>query len=370
MAICTRPIKILKVSKKLIYENVYNNFYYRDKNKYSTNKEDNKKIDLALEWQVEQIYNKIDKKIVFGRIKQEEYAKYYERCDIPCGKCPNCRLNHAGEWATRCTLEKKYWNKSCFVTLTYNGENLPKNRTLVKKDLQDFLKRLRYYHKGDKEWVNPQSKKAEYPIRYVACGEYGPNTLRPHYHLAIFNWQPTDLKEYKKNHQGDMLYTSKELEKIWGKGFVIIGALEQQSAGYVARYCTKKINSKIKIKNKMENEFIVMSRNGGIGIQYWNENKEKIIEHNGIYLKGKNKVQLKPIPKYYKKKWKEQEEKDITLAFIKGRYAARQEENKIKIMEYWKEWEKTTNINKYEYLINLEEVSHRNLQLLRRSNIP
>ena len=128
---------------------------------------------------------------------------------IPCGKCIGCRLDKANDWATRCTAEAKQWKTNCFITLTYNDEKIPKNNSLRKKDLKDFWKRLRYYHKGIEKryWKG----KEEYPIRYFSCGEYGGQTGRPHYHAGIFNWKPTDLKLYKTNIQGDKLYTSEEL---------------------------------------------------------------------------------------------------------------------------------------------------------------
>ena len=53
----------------------------------------------------------------------------------------------------------------------------------------------------------------------------------------------------------------------------------------------------------MEQEFIETSRNGGIGIAYWNKYNQKIITNEGIYIKIKDKVKVRPIPKYYQKKW-------------------------------------------------------------------
>ena len=159
---------------------------------------------------------------------------YYEM-QIPCGRCIGCRLDHAGDWATRIWAETKTWKDNCFVTLTYNNEHLPKNETLVKKDVQDFFKRLLYHEEGREYWVNPITEKTEKPIRRFYCGEYGPKGGRPHYHTAIFNYKPKDLKLYKQNRSGDNLYTSKSLQEIWGKGFVIIGDLTYQSASYIAR---------------------------------------------------------------------------------------------------------------------------------------
>ena len=160
--------------------------------------------------------------------------------EIPCGKCLGCRLDHANDWATRMYMEAKLWKENCFVTLTYNDKNLPKNKQLAKNDIIKFFKLLKYYEEGNEEWTNPNNGKIEKPIRRLYCGEYGEKHKRPHYHAAIYNYKPKDLKPYKQNHQGDMLYTSKTLQKIWGKGFVIIGDLSYKSACYIARYVQKK----------------------------------------------------------------------------------------------------------------------------------
>ena len=99
--------------------------------------------------------------------EDEEILKFTQ---IGCGRCEECRIAKANEWATRMTEEAKLHKENCFITLTYNNENLPKYKSLVKKELQDFFKRLR--------------KKYGNGIRYYACGEYGPKGKRPHYPLS------------------------------------------------------------------------------------------------------------------------------------------------------------------------------------------
>lgn len=272
------------------------------------------------------------KKISFREVKGRE------KIEIPCGNCLGCRLDHANMWATRIYMESKLWKKCCFITLTYNNKNLPINKnglpTLVKKDLQDFMKRLRYHHKGNEEWIHPLTGEYENPIRYFACGEYGPKGGRPHYHIAIFNWEPRDLVLYKQNKHGDGIFKSKNLMEIWGKGFVTVEELNFNTAAYIARYVQKKAgiqpqkreytgnytqelkiderNGNIfthfkkevkKITYPQEKEFIVMSRGVGIGRVYWEQNKEKIKRNKGILLKIKDHVKLKPIPRYFKKLW-------------------------------------------------------------------
>lgn len=271
------------------------------------------------------------KKVSFKPVEKRQKIK------IPCGHCLGCRLDHASEWATRCHIESKNWQNNCFITLTYNTPSLPLTKeglmTLRIRDLQNFFKRLRYYECGNEKWININNSKLEAPIRYFACGEYGPKGGRPHYHAIIFNWKPKDLKFYKYNKYKDPIYTSKTLQKIWGNGFVTVEDVNYHTAGYVAQYTLKKAgisgekreytnefhfiekiderngkpflyaqNTLKKRKKIKEDEFIVMSRAIGIGRLYWEENKEKIKQNSGIMIKLENII-IKPIPKYFKKLW-------------------------------------------------------------------
>lgn len=274
-------------------------------------------------------------------------SDFREEVQVPCGKCIGCKLDHASMWQTRIMMEAKEW-KSCYhITLTYNNKHLRRKyglNQLCKKDLQDFLKRLRYYFEGHEEWVNPKTGEYEKPIRYYACGEYGNEGTRasnggnPHYHIAMFNLKLDDLKLYKLNKHGDPIFKSKKLQSIWGLGFCTIEELNFETAGYVARYVQKKagikpkereytgervkewriderngqpyehIIKKQRIKKGLQvEEFQTMSRAVGIGRKYWEENKEKIKRNNGILMKIKDIVKIKPLPKYYKKLWEQED---------------------------------------------------------------
>lgn len=220
---------------------------------------------------------------------------------IPCGKCAGCRIDQANDWATRAAIEAKLYPVNCFVTLTYDNKHLPKNRSLVKKDVQNFLKRLRNH--------------ADQKLRYLCSGEYGPTTLRPHYHLIIYNYRPKDLKRFKQNITENWLYTSEELTRIWGKGYTIIGNVTYQSAAYVARYVLKKaygLTKEIYIKHHREPEFTLASRRGGLGTGAF-ENKAiwaQIKRNQGILIKQDNGVVLKKIPQFLREKWKSLDNRD------------------------------------------------------------
>ena len=85
----------------------------------------------------------------FVETRQIKFVNEYEDeeilklTQIGCGRCEECRIAKANEWATRMTEEAKLHKENCFITLTYNNENPPKYKSLIKKELQDFFKRLR-----------------------------------------------------------------------------------------------------------------------------------------------------------------------------------------------------------------------------------
>lgn len=226
-----------------------------------------------------------------------------------------CLLDKGADWATRSVIEAKQWKNNCFITLTYNNENIPKVKgtnklTLKKRDLQLFFKRLRKHHKGIESRI--WKEEFEYPIRYFACGEYGTQTKRPHYHIGIFNWIPDDLKPLTENKYGDILFTSKEISKLWeNKGFVTVGAMTYESASYIARYTLKKIheNKEIYKDTGQEKEFVETSRRGGIGINGFTNEKEfeKIKNNMCVITKNKQGIKFKKIPQFIKNKWKEQD---------------------------------------------------------------
>lgn len=109
-----------------------------------------------------------------------------------------CRLDYARQKAVRAEHELRLWaptHDSSFLSLTYSDEFLPAGNTLVKRDLQLFMKRLRK-ERGD-------------GVRFIACGEYGDTTLRPHYHIILFNVGFSDKRRCGTGKAGDPIYNSK-----------------------------------------------------------------------------------------------------------------------------------------------------------------
>ena len=242
----------------------------------------------------------------FHRIYDDENTNsgiYYKNyVEVPCGHCVGCRLKRSRDWANRCMLELPYHESSYFVTLTYNNDNLPFHTelddygnyinvsTLVKKDLQDFLKRLRKNYKYGNH------------LKYYACGEYGDNTSRSHYHLIIFGLKLDDLKFYKSSRMGFNYYTSEFLNKVWNKGFVVVANVSWETCAYVSRYVMKKKLGKESAfydEYDIEPEFTCMSLKPAIGYEYFKEHKDKIYETDSISIStSKGGLTTKP-PKYF-----------------------------------------------------------------------
>lgn len=157
-----------------------------------------------------------------------EHPGRYSPIKLPCGQCTGCRLEKSRQWAMRCVHEAQTHSRNCFVTLTYADEHLPQYGSLSRAHLTKFFKRLRD-HKG--------------PFRYYACGEYGDQTQRAHYHACLFGVDFDDKIEFRQIGE-HKLYISEQLTKIWGHGNASIGSLTFETAAYTARYVMKKQTGK------------------------------------------------------------------------------------------------------------------------------
>lgn len=262
---------------------------------------------------------------------------------VPCGKCTGCRLEYSRQWAMRCVHESQMHEENAFITLTYDNDHLPANHSINKKEIQDFIKRLRFY--------------TDVKLRYFACGEYGEKKHRPHYHAIIFGYDFPDKKLHTKQN-GHLLYRSELLEKAWTKGHSLIGHCTFESAAYVARYIMKKRvgkNEKDKSQDQyyeiiddetgeihqQEREFCLMSRRPGIG-KTWLETYHKDTDKDFLTLRGK-KMKL---PKYYDNILELEDEIEMLYRKGKRRRLAKQQsdDNTIERLET-KERVKDAQIN-------------------------
>lgn len=237
--------------------------------------------------------------------------------EIPCGQCIGCRLDHSNEFATRCLLEMQQHDENCFITLTYDEQHVPEHwhcrmsdhkenvsLSLDPKDLQGFWKRLRS-HYSDKK------------IRYYACGEYGDNTARPHYHAILFGLMPDDLipasefndKFHDMSDLGYNYYVSPTLNKIWNKGAVLVANASWETAAYTARYVMKKLKGfgrSFYDEMCIEPEFVRMSLKPGIGIEWFNDNKKCYAGFLRQYLRTEKGSREMCAIRYFDKKLDEQ----------------------------------------------------------------
>lgn len=278
---------------------------------------------------------------------KSELSDGSEAIPIPCGQCIGCRLEYSRQWAMRCYHESQLHQDNAFITLTYNDENLPVDRSISKRELQLFVKRLR-------KAIAPKK------IRFFACGEYGSKekTFRPHYHAIIFGYDfPDRVLHTKKN--GHLLFTSKLLDSAWQhKGHALIGAVTFESAAYVARYVTKKRKGKdtrvdphtgrMQTENydvvnpvtgevwQVEPEFCLMSRRPGIGRE-WFEKFRGDVEKDFVTLMDGQKVGL---PQYYDRLLEKEDEEDFLQRKEKRKEAVDKEDNtrkRLKVKEVVKE---------------------------------
>lgn len=192
---------------------------------------------------------------------------------VPCGRCFGCKKSKIFEWSIRlnCELQTQK-GKALFITLTYDDDHYI-DSSLNKKDLQDFLKRLR-----DK--LNYRK------IKYYAVGEYGDKSFRKHFHLILFN----------------VYYEDKDIiNDCWNYGFIDIAPVEQGSIYYVVGYVQKKLEKLLLDDEYYEKlgytaPFMVCSK--GIALDYIYKYYDTLKRDMGIFLNGKKY----PLPRYFREK--------------------------------------------------------------------
>jgi len=192
-----------------------------------------------------------DKKLIF-QYNPKLCDTPFPQLKVSCGQCIGCRLEYSRQWAVRGCAEAHSWENNCFITLTYSPEKIPKNSSLVLRDFQKFMKRLRRRCVGVQEIEHPKTGEMVKPIRVYYCGEYGDENQRPHYHAILFNFDFPDKIKYKVNN-GYTLYTSKILDDLWSDsvdgaslGFASVGECNFDTIAYVARYMLKKVKGSAK----------------------------------------------------------------------------------------------------------------------------
>lgn len=227
---------------------------------------------------------------------------------LPCGHCAQCRMSYSKLWAHRGLMEAFCHEQNCFLTLTLDDDALgpindydyeldkkifddnDKHGQYVRVDyLQKFFKRFRQRLYRDKKADYIRERRRREPnyhfrkgdverpvIRYLACGEYGAENLRPHYHAIIFGWYPPDADYVMSNSVGDEIYQSLILNQLWPYGHIYIGDVTSESIAYVGGYVTKKQELITELEHLdgyywKHLPFITMSRKPGLGWQFFEQ---------------------------------------------------------------------------------------------------
>lgn len=223
---------------------------------------------------------------------------------FPCGQCIGCRMDRVSQWGLRCMHEASQHQANSFLTLTYDDAHLPVDYSVQVKVMQDFMKRLRD-HLPTK-------------VRFFACGEYGDQDQRPHYHSLIFGYDFAEDRKLWGSSQGEPIYTSPTLAKAWSFGHAWIGSVTYQSACYVAGYVQKKIGGDKAASHylrmhpkgyltQVQPEFATQSRRPGIGAGWFAKFKSDAFPSDFLVIDGKEV----PVPRYYASKLSEEELKPI-----------------------------------------------------------
>lgn len=206
--------------------------------------------------------------------------KKFHQQKFDCGKCIFCRKKRATELAIRCVLHASIYEQNCFLTLTYDEKKEGYHNNFQYSDIQQFKKRLRRYcgyHYNKR-------------IQIFNVHEYGKHGKK-HWHLVVFNHDFSDKQLFTiKN--GNSLYTSGKLQKLWSHGHHTIGNVTEASAMYQSQYTQKDL------KNGNQNNIKkAHSRHSGIGRDYFLQRFDQILRLGFIPFGGKRI----PIPRYFQK---------------------------------------------------------------------
>lgn len=212
--------------------------------------------------------------------------------EVACGQCMSCRIKRSREWAIRLMHERQLHDRSCFLTLTYDDDHLPEDGSLDVRDFQKFLKRVR---------------RRGFDVRYFHCGEYGPRTLRPHYHAAMFGVDFRDGARHANSKSGEPSWESPALDDLWPLGIHQVSDLTFDSACYVAKYITKKVtglkaeqaNSRVSLETgevwSVKPPYTTMSLKPPIAGDWFKRFQSDVFPHDFVVAKG----QKFPPPKFY-----------------------------------------------------------------------
>lgn len=200
------------------------------------------------------------------------YGKESRLALVPCGKCANCLKRRRKEWIFRLENEVLDSRHTLFLTLSYDESH--NDNELHKEHLLLFIKRLRY-HYGK--------------IRYYAIGEYGPKTLRPHYHALVFFKQDNEIFNQRFSE------VIRDIRDEWKNGNVVVSSVTPRRITYILHYHVrpKKIDGR-------DNPCFALSSKR-LGMSFLNEMEiERLRRSPNNYVYDSNGKRY-TLPRYYRK---------------------------------------------------------------------
>lgn len=231
---------------------------------------------------------------------------------VPCGKCLACLSNKRSDWAFRLEQEHKYSTSAWFVTLTYDEKH--NCGSLVKKHVQDYLKRLRKKDEGNR-------------IRYYAVGEYGTISGRPHYHLLLFNAEESDVRSAWKDCEHRPI------------GIVHCGSVNGASIAYCLKYMVQAVSINEQGKEK---PFALMSRAYGIGARYLSDEMVSWHREDDRNYSIRDGLKIKLCRFYKSKIWYNENDKErVSKASLLASLQESEKQNQFYKDRFGDCWEKT-----------------------------
>lgn len=202
---------------------------------------------------------------------------------VPCGKCRFCRLKLLRAEVSRQYCE--FLHKGCgiFLTLTNDYVSFPdRPDVLVKKELQDFIKRLRF-------------KFSHLTLSHCSTGEYSSelndngSSKHAHYHCSIFGLSLDhilDLKFLKRNRRGEAYYISDTFSKLWRYGYHTISSMSPFTIRYVLNYRMSKRENEAYYNSDgelIQPPFSLYSKRPALGLEWLKRNLDK----THVFIDGK-----------------------------------------------------------------------------------
>lgn len=151
---------------------------------------------------------------------------------VTCGKCDECLKRYQNDWMIRNYMQFRESKVAVFFTLTYREDAVPLSaplddgeaRSVCKRDVQLFLKRFREFRR--KQGLSTDFK-------WFITSEYGPTTLRPHYHGLLHGIRLSEFQRFVSSWRREYGFTTqREISAIDVKNSLT-------SARYTAKYCAK-----------------------------------------------------------------------------------------------------------------------------------